>query len=448
MNNFHMRKFVARLLLPFFVIWLAVMPSRSYAVLPLIAYGLSAVSTTGVTVTAADVVGLSIATAGMGALLYLKITAPDGSAVAVSAAPAAVVPAPVAPSVQTVISGYIYSINSVSNFDSAGAACSYMAGYLSTANAPWTYSIGFVTETSCGLIWHANGDSGPAGPFSITSFASGGSCPSGYTLSGTSCVLSVPQAVTQDNRQDFTRAAGSTAYVPISGDLIGSIVGIQGVTNEAGDTISFNGSDSDGRPSSLSIVAKSDGSTNIVQSTQYTDAGGSSYIKNGTITLDSSGSIVATSGYSTSGFLNASVLQASGAATVVAAPAGSLTANPASSEPAVFPSDYARSGEASAATAPLVNAVTNTTTVADPSNLTVTDMPGWGNSFDNLLGWSLPGHVSTCPTGQLDLSSVLGAGNVYAFDAHCQLINDNFAQLRAAMMVVWSIAALFLLLKA
>lgn len=120
-----------------------------------------------------------------------------------------------------------------------------------------------------------------------------------------------------------------------------------------------------------------------------------------------------------------------------------------------FPGDYAKTGEAATAAAGLGTKLdtlhgdlTTQTTVADPPALTGVDMPGMGSTFDAIKGWTLPTHTSTCPQPQIDLSGVLGAGRVFTLSTHCQLAQDHFPVLQAAMMVVWTIAAMFVVLKA
>lgn len=65
-----------------------------------------------------------------------------------------------------------------------------------------------------------------------------------------------------------------------------------------------------------------------------------------------------------------------------------------------------------------------------------------------LLGWHVPAHASTCPQPQLDLSGYLGEGKVYIMNSHCQLVQNNAAILQASMMLVYSIMALFIVLRA
>lgn len=64
-------------------------------------------------------------------------------------------------------------------------------------------------------------------------------------------------------------------------------------------------------------------------------------------------------------------------------------------------------------------------------------------AFTGLQGWQLPAHASQCPT-----SSFAWNGNTYTFDAHCQLATDYFAAFRGVMTLVFSLSALFVVLKA
>jgi hypothetical protein len=130
--------------------------------------------------------------------------------------------------------------------------------------------------------------------------------------------------------------------------------------------------------------------------------------------------------------------------------------NPSSgSSPVIFPNDYARTGEAAAAAnilAPKLDTLHQdlsvVANVADPLEVDQATMPTFGTTFDNLKAWNLPAHASTCPAPDIDLSSVFGAGHVYHFNAHCQLVQDHFAALQAAMMVCWSLMAMFVVLRA
>ena len=141
-----------------------------------------------------------------------------------------------------------------------------------------------------------------------------------------------------------------------------------------------------------------------------------------------------------------------------AAPVPGTSGNPTTVTGSVtvqFPGDYAKTGEAAAAAAglgakldTLHGDLTGSTDVADPEVLTAADMPGMGSTFDGIKAWTLPAHTSTCPQPQIDLSGVLGVGRTFTLSAHCQIAQDNLAALQAAMMVMWTIAAMFTVLRA
>lgn len=432
------------------------MPSRSYAIVPLIAFGVSAVSTAGVTISAADVAGLAIALAGVAAIAYMNITAPDGSSIAIPLGEP--VPLPYAPPTMEPIPGelrytvqpWAYCSSGAISTADALVSCQEMAacdkaGRLAIG-ASWWWVIDGVDLPTSKCLGH---DSGSGGSYPIGSFTSGTTlphCSDGYTLVNGVCNLtSDPRLIVHDNREDFSRS-GET-FSPFAGDLVGVIEGIQGTTNAAGDTISFVGSNA-GEPSSLSVVALPGGGYAITQSTQLQDASGITYVSNASVSFDSAGGLVSTSGSALSGSLDTNTASLSGGAVFVGAPAGSIPATPASSQPIVFPTDYARQGEIAAAVAPVTSALTSTSSVADPIEPLLTDMPGWGDTFSGLTGWGLPAHVSACPTPSMDLSRVLGAGSVYTMTAHCDLFAAHAVTFQAVMIVVWSILALFIVLGA
>lgn len=63
--------------------------------------------------------------------------------------------------------------------------------------------------------------------------------------------------------------------------------------------------------------------------------------------------------------------------------------------------------------------------------------------FGTLLSWSMPAHVSTCPTGSFDWNST-----TYTLDAHCQLVADHFGVIRTVLTAMFSVSALFIVLRA
>jgi len=63
--------------------------------------------------------------------------------------------------------------------------------------------------------------------------------------------------------------------------------------------------------------------------------------------------------------------------------------------------------------------------------------------FSSLLGFQLPTHNSTCPQPSFDYN-----GQTYAFTAHCDLVTDHFAAFRAVFTVIFTLSALFIVLRA
>lgn len=461
------KKTFLRFFLCFFIFSSVVIPvRRAEAIVPLIALGVAAVTTAGITITAADVAGLAIAAAGMGALLYLKLTAPDGSAIAIPAQdavthPTAIIPAPAAAATAVGVATYIVGAGSqaqantcsggVMQYSSSdpAAACSVQACFIAANGYTGTVSVWNSATKECKAVMGTtvlNDVFWTNPPIA---------CPAGY--SGSPCVLSNARAVTQDNRQDFGRSGA--AYAPVSGDLTGTIVGIQGTTNSANDSISFTGKNASGSLESVTAVALSTGGTGLIQRVNMTDSAGNTYVKTVSLGLDMDGNVIDVTQYSTNGSLT-NTPSASGAATVVAPVAGAISANPTGTPAATgitFPSDYARSGEASNAANTITstlsprldvigNALTQTGTVTDPALPVAGDMPVWGNTFTNLLSWTLPGHSSACPQPSMDLTA-MGLGT-HTLSAHCNLLANNAAPLHSSMVLVFTVIALFIVLGA
>lgn len=65
------------------------------------------------------------------------------------------------------------------------------------------------------------------------------------------------------------------------------------------------------------------------------------------------------------------------------------------------------------------------------------------NLMPDLKSFVVPGHTSTCATGGFDWN-----GHHYSIDAQCTLIEQNRSLIEGAMLLVWAIAAIFIVLRA
>lgn len=90
--------------------------------------------------------------------------------------------------------------------------------------------------------------------------------------------------------------------------------------------------------------------------------------------------------------------------------------------------------------------VNNDTVVADPTAPDLSTMSSFDSAFSGLRGWQLPAHTSTCPAPVVDLSSI--GLRSYTIDAQCTIANQYFGALASIMAVVYSIIALFIVLRA
>lgn len=428
MIDFRMRKFAARLALPFVTIWLSVMPVTSYALLPAaiapIVYG-GAASAGGTAV--------GSGAAGWGLLLGLgfAFVGVGDARLPLTSDPSLAVPPPDAAPTAAIQPGgvprcYIAFVQGGSSDILESPTCSGGSeGVCLALSGMWLQPYCYI-----GSKWGQKNDLGVSSP----------SCPAGYVVdvSGSSCVLSDPRAASPDNNCDYTRS-GSALAVLSDPDCGG---GAQLMNcNADGSVCTQTGTNPvTGQPRTIEIRTNPGGGSTIIQRDENL-IGNTTVTDSTTVTISPSGTVDSVAGETTSGPLP----------TPGTAPSGA----PVQPVEIIFPSDYARTGEAQTAAntlAPKIDrigdALTTTTATTDPVEPLAADMPWFGTTFSGLTGWTLPGHVSTCPTPSLDLSMVLGAGHVYVMQDHCALIQNNQASMRAAAIAGWLILALFVFLRA
>lgn len=332
-------------------------------------------------------------------------------------------PSNLPPSTLSVIPGTTYwrvhNFNGVwygSQVDAANAFCA-------TYNPPLTYDS---VNNYC-----SNG-SIHGGALSFDSYTSAVSCPSGYTLSGSICNLSNANLVKYPSDGVVSLMVDATGkFIADPRDPDGLPSNLAGISGQS----SITQKSADGKQTQTT-TANPDGSITYSTTNEYydeTDASTHQFTQN--FTINNAGAVT---NYSSS---NPSIQVVNGVAQPVS-----------SSNQVVFPSDYARVNEAQTAANSvnvkldslhddLTKPGTPNTDPTVPDNGQYTD---FADTFSSLTRWSMPGHSSTCPIA----SFVSPWGTSYTFDAHCQLIVDHWAVLQTAMTVVWTLSALFIVLKA
>lgn len=293
------------------------------------------------------------------------------------------------------------------------------------------------------------------------------SCPSGYSLQpDNTCALTDPYAATPpDHACDLKKVNGVFTNIATDPDCNSGPNKIPQACLNLGAQCTWTGyhdyGDGNWTPTRLTINNLPDGSTEVITEYQQNVPGSSSQVVQDNYHVNSSGVVDSASQNVQAGSVSSNPsTQTQTSGNPVTQSQSGQTQN------ITFPSDYARVGEASQAAASLSSAITpkldtlhndlstvhndlsNTASVADPVVPQASAMPDFGTTFDGLKGWTLPAHSSQCPSGQFDFSAVLGPSALYKFDVHCQLFDQHMAQIRAAFLVVWSLASIFIILRA
>lgn len=417
------------------------------------AYGLSTLAELGQSILGQSIKGLDASLAPIA-----ETGVASGVRIPTASNAASVVPAPSAPAVGTPPhTTYTYSVPrdtiaqacqdyATANTYTGPVACSGQAGtmtYTVTSSVgPCQFSYQCVGTVSGAVL--NSGTSSYSPTQALT-------CSYGYTNSAGVCNLSNARAAVQDGIADWQRTG--TAFSKYAGDDTSTVdpwLSQQTITS-SNDTLVISGMDSGQRPQKISVTNTADGGSTVTGITQKVDGAGATYTQTTVLTVNPSG--VVTAAATTSQAQQMTQNPSTKTWTISAAPTSTYApVATAGSAAAAFPSDYARQGEAASAAAS-INATLGPKldklieTSAAPADPLVPDMAGYtdfGNTFSSLLSWQLPGHTSTCPTA----SFMTPWSTSYTINSHCQLILDHWAVLQAAMMVVWTIGALFVVLRA
>ncbi len=367
-------------------------------------------------------------------------------------------------------SNVIYSVYGFEG-GSPSAACQAYANSLNSNNwvcgndqegyQPFIGQVFSVTESSCTY----GGCGQQMGTVSVSKSSALG-CPSGYSMSGGSCVMNDPRQFQDDKTCDilfkngqFSTAGDLNCAATTDGSSLQPLI-------RDGNIIAY-GTNSDGQPIMWTVTPGVQGATvesywYVRQSEQIqTDIG--SMVKTTTVAISPDTSTITSVSSSTS---PGSISFPSGSGSPGVAPSIPTVTDPVTNptspentptvntqpglDTIVFPNDYARTGEASKAADKIVDKLDSFSNPAEPtqSDPEIPDDSNFDNSFfknvfDPLLGWKLPSHESICPVANFDLFN-----QSYVMDAHCLIAENNRAALSSIMMVAWVLVALFIVLKA
>lgn len=376
-------RLAVRLFLPIFVIVTIFLPRSAYAFAPasFSAYQAAtstiasqftiAEAATGTSAGAAATVGaVDLFAAGaliaVGAYMgYVIVGALAGqSEVRVPLTAAQPVPAPAASSTAAVIpasTACLYQVaGGTGTMSTAAAACQtgctvsgyYGAPTFSSCTSSVTSDTGATSCPGGTYVAACNFQSLASGTmYSInislygTPSTSPATCPAGYTLSGSSCVLSDARVASPDKACDYSRSGTTLSqYAGDSVDCSGSALH----PAVSASAMTLGGVDGGNNPVLISITPSSSGGS-VVQVQRQTTVNGQTQVQTTTITVAPDGTVAGTQTAAQVGTITLDPSTQTGTATTTG-PA------PAPAPQLQFPTDYARQGEAATAASSIIGA--------------------------------------------------------------------------------------------
>jgi len=465
MSNY--RRTIARVVLPIISIWLCWLPSQAYAALPAPAgvyavapsaigaasnviagpWAGSAASAAGLTSAGAIAVGAAVGASALYVGIkvgYFVVDNLTGGYSRIPLTTANPVPAPSAPATATPVPAYTYQGN-FNGIQWSGASvdeviANHIQWYANSGITELVNNRSVVSPTQTYVDFKPHDSWGY-----VNAVQSGTTCPSGY--SGANCALSNARAVTPDHSQDYERSG--TSLTPAAGDVDFAVGAVSSLPSGG---LLVQDQTANGEPRHYKIIPAADGGSQVEFIQPVTNAVGDTGTQKTVITVAPDGTITGKVQTTTGEQLGQDPV--TGLPVLNPAPAGStFTPSSPSGSTVTFPNDYARAGEAVRAANSinpkldtLHNDLSVTAPVSDPVAPVAGDLPTFGNTFTNLLSWQLPAHAGACPTPSVDLST-LGLGS-HQLTSHCGLLQDHSAPIHNAMVAVFTILALFVVLRA
>lgn len=484
MSNY--RRTIARVVLPIISIWLCWLPSQAYAALPAAAgvyvvapsavgavsnviagpWAGSAASAAGLTSAGAIAMGAAVGASALYVGIkvgYMVVDNLTGGYSRIPLTAASPVPVPTGAPVPTIPAHSSYRA-ALATGGVAGAwrttqceAFTDFVGYLTWNNQPaYVYEVVQCVENGV-QTWRSKQVS--TGAYSAPNTSAGWmqnqavaiSCPSGSTIAGTApnqtCTVNNPRTVYPDHSQDYARSG--TTLAPAAGEADAAVGAVSSLPSGG---LLIQDQTASGEARHYKIIPAVDGGSQVEFYQPVTNAVGDTGTQRTVVTVAPDGTITGKTQTTTGEQLGQD--PATGLPVLNPAPVGStFTPSSPSGSTVTFPNDYARAGEAAQAAQSsntkldtLHNDLSVTTLVADPVAPVAGDMPTWGDTFTNLLSWQLPPHAAVCPTPTLNLTAIGMGTNQYT--SHCALLNDHSAPVHGSMVAVFTILALFIVLRA
>ncbi len=259
-------------------------------------------------------------------------------------------------------------------------------------------------------------------------------CPTGYTVNSSNvCVLSSPTSVPfpADGRCGLTLSGGVMSYDSRDPDCSGTApAGI--VKSSDGKTVTASNP-----TQQIKIQVNADGSIQVTAWSPSANNPNQTVVNIGKIAAPSSGT--------------STQLQTATQGTVNGVGIDAFTVTPTSSQQS-FPDDYSREQTQQSVLSKLGEVKTAVTDLtkssdapSDPVAMTADDITSvfFPDTFTSLRSWQLPARAVSCPTWSFSVFS-----HSYTIDAHCSLIEQQRGFFSSIMLLVWSLAALFIVLGA